>query len=153
MAHVKTQTTRQNMETRLEWKKRILDWLHRRGQREEEFVDLFRFMDLVMVLPSDLEREYEKAMERYEEEQNMPLVSNFERRAMERGSVRTAREAVLEVLNLRFTEPPPSLLEHIGQIDNLSALKRLLRQAVTSGSLEEFEREIRPKRRRKAQAS
>jgi hypothetical protein len=89
-----------------------------------------------MILPTELEREYEEAVERYEEEQTMPLISNFERRAM----ARVAREDILEVLNLRFTEPPPTLLEHLGQLDDLSVLKRLHRQAVTAGSLEEFEK-------------
>lgn len=149
MAHVKTQVTRRDMETRLQWKVRLLRWLCSQGFREEEFVDLFRFMDLVMVLPPELEREYEEVMERYEEERTMPLISNYERRAM----VRTAREDVLEVLNLRFPEPPSSLQERIAQIDDLSALKRLLRQAVTASSLEEFEKEIQAKRRGKGKAS
>jgi hypothetical protein len=153
MAHVKTQTTRSKPETRLQWKKRILRWLYQQGRSEEEFVDLFRFMDLVMVLPPDLEREYEEATERYEEERTMPLISNFERRAMERGAVQTAREDVLEVLTLRFAEPSPSLLERIEQIDRLSALKRLHRQAVTAGSLEEFEKDILSKRKGKGKES
>jgi hypothetical protein len=51
MAHLKTQTTRRRPENRLQWKVRLLRWLYREGRREEEFVDLFRFLDLVMPLP------------------------------------------------------------------------------------------------------
>jgi hypothetical protein len=146
MAHVKTQATRGKMETRLQWKKRILRWLYRQGRRYEEFVDLFRFMDLVMTLPPDLEQECEEAMAKYEEERKMPVLSHFERRAIEKGLqqgiVQATREGVLEVLHLRFTEPPPTLREQIQRLDDLAALKGLHRKAVTAGSLEEFEQEM-----------
>jgi hypothetical protein len=134
------------METRLQWKKRILRWLYRQGRRYEEFVDLFRFMDLVMTLPPDLEQECEEAMAKYEEERKMPVLSHFERRAIEKGLqqgiVQATREGVLEVLHLRFIEPPPTLREQIQRLDDLAALKGLHRKAVTAGSLEEFEQEM-----------
>jgi hypothetical protein len=146
MAHLKTQATRSRPETRLQWKLRLLRELHCQGRKYEEFADLFRFLDLAMSLPPDLEEGFTGAIARYEEEQTMPLLSNFERRAIERGlqqgSVQTAREAVLEALYLRFSEAPPSLGERIQQLDDPSALKQLHRTAITAGSLEEFEREL-----------
>jgi len=150
MAHVKTQATRRKPETRWQWKVRLLRWLYQEGRPEEECVDLFRFLDLVMTLPPDLEREYAEALARYEEERKMPWISSYERRAEERGLQRglqqglqqATREGVLEVLHLRFAESPPSLREHLQQLDDPAALKELFRKAVTADSLEEFEQEV-----------
>lgn len=146
MAHVKTQVTRRKPKTRLHWKVRLLRWLYQQGRREEEFVDLFRFLDLVMTLPPGLEREYEETVGRYEEEHKMRWISSYELRAEERGLQQglqqATREGVLEVLHLRFAEAPPSLVEHIQQLDDPVALKGLFRKAVTADSLEEFEQEV-----------
>lgn len=146
MAHLKTQATRRRPESRLEWKVRILRCLYREGRTREEFADLFRFIDLVMRLPSDLELVCEEEIRRYEEEQKMPLVSPWEQRAMARGHdqgvLENAREAVAEVLTLRFGDVPPSLAEQVEQLDDPAELKNLLRRATTADSLDEFEMEL-----------
>jgi len=48
-AHLKTQATRRNFESRLQWRLRISRLLYSEGRSEEEFVDLFRFIDLMFV--------------------------------------------------------------------------------------------------------
>jgi len=142
MAHLKTQATRRDPESRLAWKVRILRWLYQEGRTWEELADLFRFIDLVMRLPDDLELACEEEVQRYEEERQMPLVSNFERRAMARGVLQNAREAVVEVLTLRFSNVPTSLVERIEQLDDPAELKGLLRKATTADSLDDFEMEL-----------
>ena len=146
IAHLKTQATLRNSESRFQWKVRILRWLYREGRSEEEFADLFRFLDLVMMLPADLEAQFEKEIEQYEEVRKVEWLSNFERRAMQRGMQRgilqTAREDVLEVLSLRFQAVPPSLSERIHQLEDLSVLKELHRKAITVRSLKEFEENL-----------
>jgi len=53
----------------------------------------------------------------------MPVLSHMELR----GILQTARESVLDVLEVRFAAVPPELIETIHQIEDASVLKQLLR--------------------------
>jgi hypothetical protein len=68
----------------------------------------------------------------------MPYITSIERRGMERGSLRTAKENLLEVLQVRFEEVPTEYNQRLQNIDDVDFLKQLLRQAITVNSLEEF---------------
>jgi hypothetical protein len=57
----------------------------------------------------------------------------------EQGIIQTAREAVLETLEVRFGDVPLSLKEDIQEISNPAFLKHLHRQAIQIPSLEDFE--------------
>jgi len=150
MAHLKTQATRRDPDSRFQWKARILRYLYQEGRSKEEFADLFRFIDIMMRLPPNLEEACHEEIQRYEEERKMPLVSPFEKRAMAKGrqqgllqgAVQTAREAVEEAMKLRFRDAPASLIEWVKQIDDPAVLKNLLRKAITAASLAEFEEEL-----------
>jgi hypothetical protein len=80
----------------------------------------------------------------------MEWLSNFERiviksgiqQGIQQGAVQTAREYVLEVLNLRFKNVPHPLSERIHKIEDLSVLKELHRKGITASSLEEFQAEM-----------
>lgn len=106
-----------------------------------------------MTLPETLERDFQQELIRFEEENQMPYILSFERRALrardegiqlgiETGILQKGREAVLEVLRIRFEEVPSSLEEAINQIEDDSVLKTLHRQAITIGSVEEFQQEV-----------
>ncbi len=56
-----------------------------------------------------------------------------------RGIVQATRDAVLQVLEVRFGKTPIALTTAMTQIENLSRLKILLQQAAVVASLEEFE--------------
>lgn len=150
MAHVATQVTRRKPESRLRWKLRIMRWLYTKGYREDEFTDLFRFVDLMMALPEELQDEFVAETERYEEEQKMPLLSHVERKAIQRGmqqgmqqgTMQEAREAVLDVLDERLPPVPQRLRDRIARIDDAALLRILRRRAATVPSLEEFQREL-----------
>ena len=45
----------------------------------------YRFIDWVMLLPEELELEYDRRVDEYQEEHKMEYLSSMERRAMERG--------------------------------------------------------------------
>jgi len=53
--------------------------------------------------------------------------------------LQTAREAVIEVLMIRFGKVSKKLMSMINQLDELMLLKILLQKAVTSESLAEFD--------------
>ena len=142
MAHLRTQKPRPSSQERLQWKLHLVEWLHEQGYSEDMFVDLFRFLDLVMVLGPKLEEQFEVTLAEYEEEWQMPFLCNRERRAMDRGHEQAAREALIDVLDVRFGETPPHIEEQLRELDDPSVLRRLLRRAASVESLEEFEREL-----------
>lgn len=139
MAHLKAQATRRDLEGRLQWKLSLVKGLYEQGYGREDILELFRFIDWVMLLPEDLKRGFEEELERYEEEKKMRYVTSIERSGIQKGMIQTGRESVIEVLETRFEVVPQSIVEIVNEIDNLSMLKTLLKQAVTVGTLEEFQ--------------
>jgi len=151
MAHLRTQATTGKPESRLEWKLRLLNWLYEHHRdKEEVFLDLFRFLDWMMALPDDLEEQFEDTAERREEERRVPIISHLERKAIQRGmqqgmhegGVRMAREAVLDNLEMRFERVPQSLAQKIERIEDPDLLRELRRKAWKVGSLDEFEQAL-----------
>lgn len=80
--------------------------------------------------------------EQESQETYVPSLEDSTLQARQEGILQKGREAVLEVLRVRFEDVPNSLEEAINQIENDSVLKTLLRQAITIGSLEEFQQEL-----------
>ena len=77
----------------------------------------------------------------------MPVLSRIEVRAMERGEQRgeqrgkllNAREWVIKVLETRFEEVPEEIKEAINQLEDISHLEQLLKQAITIASVADFQ--------------
>jgi hypothetical protein len=106
-------------------------------------LDLFSFVDWVMVLPGKLEREFDIEHTQFEEARSMKYVTNIERRGIEKGrqegQIRSQQESVLAVLETRFGEIPYDLREVVTVTDDLARLKRWHRLAIQLASLAEFE--------------
>jgi hypothetical protein len=68
----------------------------------------------------------------------MPLVTNIERRAIEKTRKETQKENIIKLVQVRFGDIPQSLLENINQIDDISLLEQLLLSTIRVSSLEEF---------------
>ena len=66
--------------------------------------------------------------------------SCVERIGIRKGILQNAREDVIDILETRFVGVPQSIIEEINRIDDPSSLKTLHKEAITVGSLEEFER-------------
>lgn len=148
MAHLKTKATRGKPQERQQWKWNLVRRLFERGYDRDDIRKLFRLVDWMMTLPEELQRGFEEQLSRYQEERQMPLLSRMELRAMQRGieqgAVQNAREAVLEVLEIRFEAVPPELIEAVNQIEDISVLKQLHRQAIALDSLEAFQQLLFP---------
>ena len=105
----------------------------------------------MMTLPASLQQNFGSKFKGYQEERKMPILSNIELRAMEagrqegiqagiqEGTLRSARESVLEVLEVRFNEVPPALRTLINQIEDISRLKQLHISAISINSLADFQ--------------
>ena len=66
----------------------------------------------------------------------MPYIVSFQRDAM----VLATRENVIVVLETRFEAVPSELSNSLEEIKDITILKRLHKQSITIGSVEEFER-------------
>ncbi len=113
--------------------------LYDRGYDREDIIKLFRLLDWMMSLPEQLQRRFEVKLTSYQEERQMPVLSRMEHRGMQAGILQTARESVLEVLDVRFEVVPTEVIEAVKQIEDPSVLKQLLRQAISITSIEEFQ--------------
>jgi hypothetical protein len=88
----------------------------------------------MMALSEDLRLSFDQKFANYQEERKMPLVTNIERRAIER----TRKQDIIKLVQVRFGDIPQSLLENINQIDDISLLEQLLLSTISVSSLEEF---------------
>ena len=139
MAHLKTKATNQNPESRLQWKLSLVRGLYERGYSREDVLQLFRFIDWLMVLPEELARGFKEVARSYEEASRMRYVTSIERLAKQEGIIETSRENTIDILEMRFGEVPSSIVEAINRINEASVLKTLLRRSIAIGSLAEFQ--------------
>jgi hypothetical protein len=142
-AHLTTQQTTQDPQGRYLGKLRLAKSLYQRGYSRQDILELFKLIDWMMTLPDMSESEFKQEIRRFEEDLQMPYVTSFERLArqegLDEGILQKGREDVIDVLTIRFSDVPPSLVEAINQIEDPSLLKTLHRQAITIGSIAEFQ--------------
>ena len=126
---------------------------------KEQVIRLYRFIDYVLTLPKPRALEFRNALEQFEEDRKMPYMTSTERIAREegmmqgitqgitqgmtqginRGQLENAREAVLDILEVRFGRLAAALQEKINSCSDLRRLKKVLRQAVLIGSPDELD--------------
>jgi len=85
VAHLKTLETRKDDHARLDWKKRLAKALYLKGYGREDIMNLYRFLDWLMVLPKDLEIEFQAEMKTFEEGMNVAYITSAERIGIEKG--------------------------------------------------------------------
>ncbi len=77
--------TRENYEQRLNSKIKLTRLLYQRGFAKEDILNLYTFIDWVMVLPKDLEIIYNNEIEQFEETQQMAFITGMEQRGIDKG--------------------------------------------------------------------
>ncbi len=85
MAHLKTKATTSNLTEREQWKWLLIRSLYEKGYSKLQIVKLFKFIDSMMTLPKQLQKNLVEKINDYEEERKMPLISPTEKLAEERG--------------------------------------------------------------------
>ncbi|NLC57993.1 MAG: transposase [Armatimonadetes bacterium] len=119
---------------------RLVRMLYERGYEAERIRKLFRAMELMMVLPSGLEDEFARELIRYEEEQAMPVLTQFERRALRKGRQEGRQEgqaeALLHLLERKFGQVDAASRERVVAAET-GDLRRWLERVLTAESLEE----------------
>ncbi|MCP4365042.1 MAG: hypothetical protein GY800_07045 [Planctomycetes bacterium] len=91
--------------------------LYRRNYTKEQVVRLYRFIDYILTLPTPKALQFKKELELFEEGRKMPYVTSTEMIAREegllRGQLETVKEAVLEILEVRFGSVASGIKEKI----------------------------------------
>jgi hypothetical protein len=143
LAQIKALQTAGALRQRRIWKATLAKLGHERGYSRRLILDLYIFVDWVMVLTPKLEREVDQEIEAFEKAKRMKYITNMERRGLERGrqegQIRSQQESVLTVLETRFGGIPYDLREAVTATDDLARLKRWHRLAIQLPSLAEFE--------------
>jgi Domain of unknown function (DUF4351) len=121
-AHLAAQATkgRESQQRRRKQKFALMTTMYERGYSRQEVIDLFRFIEWVMVLPPELEKAFKNDLATYEEEKNMPYISNLERESREAGKA----ELVIKLLNRKTGKVSEEALARIEAlpIDRLEKL-------------------------------
>ena len=155
LSHLSTLATKESPDERFQVKFSLVKKLYKRGYSKEDILELFRFIDWVLVLPQELEQRFVEAVEKYEEEKKVRYVTSVERvgiqkgiqqgvqqgiqQGIQQGLLKKSREAIIEILEARFEKMSSTIVITINSIEELAVLDDLLKKAATVTSLDEFE--------------
>ncbi len=92
MAHLKAQEMKNNAQERKNWKFQLVRGLYDRSYNRSQILDLFKFIDWVIVLPEGLSDSFWNDLKTYEEERKMTYVTSVEKIGFKRGE-QEGREA------------------------------------------------------------
>jgi hypothetical protein len=154
-AHLGTQQYRQNPQQLSAYRLELTVKFHNEEYPLSDNHLLHHLIDWLMPLPDDLKIQFRKQLQQRLPDKTMPHITLFEELALkeglekglekglvegrQEGIVQTAREAILDVLDTRFGQVPDSVHERVNAIGSEPTLKNLLRRAVRTPSLEEFQ--------------
>jgi len=89
VAHLKTLETKKDDQARLKWKLSLSKALYLKGYSREDIMNLYRFIDWLMVLPKDLDLKFQDEMKAFEEEMKVAYITTAERIGIEKGKAQT----------------------------------------------------------------
>lgn len=143
LAHLRSLETRKDMMGRLSWKLSLVKMLYEKGYDRQDILNLYKFIDWLMVLPEGLSLRFHEQIEAYEEEKKMAYVTTAEKIGRQRGMQEGLRQGLLEAvalgLELKFGEDGLRLSELIDQIDSTEQLEKIKETIRTAASLQEIE--------------
>lgn len=126
MAHLAAVQTLSDRLQRKQQKLSLVRRLYQQGFEREDVLNLLAFVDWVLTLPQDLEREFQHEVEQLEAEQRMQYVTSFERSGIEKGKLEALLKGIALGLKLKFGETGQNLLPEIESIQDVSVLEAIL---------------------------
>jgi len=158
MAQLKAMETKKGYEQRKIWKMNLLRLMLQKGHNREEIFHLLRFIDWVLKLPEEVNKELWEEFNNLEEVKKMPYISGYEKlliekgvqqgvqqglqQGLQQGMLKDAQEMVLEAIDARFGMVPGVLEEKVSSLSDRARLKRLLRTIMKAADIKEVEKEI-----------
>ena len=120
MSHLKTRETKNSAIDRKAWKLRLIKRLYELGYSRSEILNLFRFVDWVMILPEGLKRTLWDELKTYEKDRKMPYITSVEEigydRGLSEGKAEEARSLILRLLNRKLGIQPDRTIDRINKL-------------------------------------
>ncbi|AVH63521.1 cytosolic protein [Nostoc sp. 'Peltigera membranacea cyanobiont' N6] len=138
MAHLAALQTLSDRLERKQQKLSLVRRLYQQGFEREDVLNLLAFVDWVLTLPQDLEREFLFEVEQLEAEQRMQYVTSFERSGIEKGKLEALLKGIALGLKLKFSESGQNLLPEIESIQDVSVLEAILEGIDTASSVSQL---------------
>jgi hypothetical protein len=149
LAHLRAQETRHDPHARLIAKLALLRRLYQQGYNREQIIGLFRFIDWLMALPPSLAVQFWEAVERLEQEQQMPFITSVERIGIEKGREEGRQEGREEgmrdgllagielALKIKFGTAGQEIVPEIREITSLEVIRAIYARLETARSLDD----------------
>lgn len=134
MAHLAALETRNDRLQRKQSKLALVRRLYNQGFERQDILNSLAFIDWMLTLPLDLEREFLFEVEQLESEQRMQYVTSFERSGIRQGLL----EGIKLGLKLKFGTDGSSLLPEISTIEDVEQLRAVLVGLETASTIEEL---------------
>ncbi|MEO1183191.1 MAG: cytosolic protein [Cyanobacteria bacterium J06636_27] len=140
LAHLTALETSDNRVERKAQKLALVRRLYEKEFNREQVLNLFAFVDWMLTLPLELEREFEVEVEKLEEFIRMKYVTSVERIAR--------RESLLKsipvCLRIKFGDEGQSLLSEIENIEDFRLLEAILEAIETANTISELRQIYQP---------
>lgn len=98
MTHLKAQDTKRNEPARKQWKLTLIKRLYERGYDRSTIINLFGFVDWLMILSNETKVAFWQELRTYEEERQMPYITSVEQIGYDRGIEEKAIAIALNML-------------------------------------------------------
>jgi hypothetical protein len=98
MAYLKTKETHKQPEVRKTWRYHLTTMLYDQGYGEQDILELHNFLDWLMDLPEELEKQFQIELKAFEEARQMKYVTTMERMAKQDERLATQTEIALNML-------------------------------------------------------
>ncbi|MEH2001006.1 MAG: cytosolic protein [Nostoc sp.] len=138
MAHLAAVQTKSDRLQRKQQKLSLVRRLYQQGFEREDVLNLLAFVDWVLTLPQDLEREFQHEVEQLEAEQRMQYVTSFERSGIEKGKLEALLKGIALGLKLKFGESGQNLFPEIESIQDVSVLEAVLEGIDTASTVSQL---------------
>lgn len=134
MAHLAAMQTKSDRLQRKQQKLALVRRLYEQGFNRDAVLNLFGFIDWMLTLPLDLEREFKTEVEQLEAQQSMPYMTSFERITRIEGLL----EAIELGLELKFGTSSLSVMDEISQIEDVEQLRKIKEGIKTATTVDEL---------------
>ncbi|MBD2457310.1 cytosolic protein [Nostoc sp. FACHB-87] len=134
MAHLAATQTSGDRVQRKRQKLVLVKRLYEQGFGREDIINLFRFIDWMMTLPTQLESEFWQEYRDYEESKSMQYVTSVERFGIQKGLLK----GIALGLKLKFGTSGQNLLPEIERIEDVTLLESILSAIETANSVDEL---------------
>ena len=121
---MKTLETEGDDQKRFRWKRQFILLLYKLGFTHETLVQVYRFIEWIMVLPDPLEDRLYDDLKQMEGDKTMPFLTYAERKGLKEGrkqgliegKILGLQKAIVSVLEVKFAQVDQAVIESVNKI-------------------------------------